>query len=366
MIFKEDWEKSKQRFDAFWSGEIIDRCCFAVTAPRNRPVDSRFELREAKDLNQKWIDSEFRLEQAMYSFSNTFFGGEAFPLFWNNLGPGAGASFMGSGYKLAEDTVWFDVNPPVKMWEDRPEIRFNRDSEMWKTVWDMTELFCKNARGNYIVGITDIGGTLDIAVSLRGNDALLYDLYDYPEELKKLINEIDTGWLQAYDNLQELLEKYMDGSSAWMGMWCKKRWYPIQCDFSAMISTEMFDTFVKPSLIRQAGHMDLSIYHLDGPGQIRHLDSILEIDSITGIQCIPGDTFNEKTGEFHSTYYSERWIPVYKKIQEKGKNLVLLSVHPSEIDDLIGCLSPKGLYISTSCKSEEEANRLLKKVEKWK
>jgi hypothetical protein len=80
MIYKEDWEKTKERFHAFWSGDIIDRCCFAITAPRGRPVDSKYEHRETRDLVQKWIDSEFRLEQTLYGFSHTYFGGDAFPL----------------------------------------------------------------------------------------------------------------------------------------------------------------------------------------------------------------------------------------------------------------------------------------------
>lgn len=365
MIFKHDWDKCKERFNAFWSGEIVDRCCFAVTAPRDKPVHAGIELREARDLVQKWMDSEYRLEEALRYFSHTFFGGEAFPLFWNNLGPGVGASLMGGGYKLAENTVWFDVDPPIKDWESKPEIKFHQDSDMWKTLWTMTELFCRKARDDYFVGITDIGGSFDIAVSLRGNDRLLYDLYDRPGEVKALIEQIDAIWMQVYDRLQTLIDQYMQGTSAWMGLWCKNRWYPLQCDFSAMISTEMFDEFVLPSLKREADFLDYAIYHLDGPGQIRHLDSLLEMDGITGIQCVPGAALSQRTGEFHSTFFSETWLPVYKKIQDKGKNLVLTEVHPSEIDDLLGYLSPKGLYIASSCNTEDEAVELLKKVAKW-
>ena len=364
MIFKDDWDKCKERFNAFWSGEIIDRCCFAVTAPRNKPLDSNIEFKEAKDLVQKWTDPENRFREAMHYFSNTFFGGEAFPLFWNNLGPGVGASFMGSGFKLTDNTVWFDVNPIIKDWKNMPEITFNQDSEMWKTVWDMTEMFCREARGNYAVGVTDIGGNFDIAVSLRGNDKLLYDLYDNPEEVKSLIERIDTIWIQIYSRLQSYIGRYMEGVSAWMGLWCEKRWYPLQCDFCAMISTEMFDEFVKPSLKKEADFLDYAIYHLDGPGQIRHLDSLLEIDGITGIQCSPGSALFKNTGEFHPGFCNETWIPVLQKIQKKGKNLVLLEVHPSEIDELMDLLSPEGLFISTSCKTEDDARELLKRIEK--
>jgi hypothetical protein len=366
MIYKDDWEKCKERFNAFWAGEIIDRCCFAVTAPRNKPLYPGVEFKEARDLTQKWTDPEYRYKEAMHHFSNTFYGGEAFPLFWNNLGPGTGASFMGAGFKLAENTIWFDADPIIHDWESMPEIKFNQECEMWKTVWDMTGLFCREAKDNYAVGITDIGGNFDIAVSLRGNDKLLYDLYDHPYEVKALIERIDDIWIQIYDKLQALTARYMEGVSAWMGLWCEKRWYPLQCDFCAMISPEMFDEFVKPSLQKEASLLDHAIYHLDGPGQIRHLDSLLEIDGINGIQCVPGSALFKNTGEFHPTFCNEKWIPVLKKIQDKKKNLVLHEVHPSEIDELMDILSPEGVYISTTCKTEDDARELIKKVEKWK
>lgn len=365
MIFKEDWEKSKERFNAFWNGEVLDRCCFAVTAPRNKPVDTGTEYRKAESLAQKWLDPVYRLKEAMHYFSHTYFGGEAFPLFWNNFGPGVGATFMGAGFKLAENTIWFDVKPIIDDWTSMPEITFNQNSEMWKTVWNMTEMSCNEAMDNYLVGVTDIGGNFDIAVSLRGNDKLLYDLYDNPEEVKALIDRIDTAWMQAYDKLQTYISRYMEGTTAWMGLWCEKRWYPLQCDFCAMISTEMFDEFVKPSLKREADFLDHSVYHLDGPGQIRHLDSLLEIEGINGIQCVPGSALFKNTGEFHHTYCNDKWIPVLKKIQKKKKNLILTEVHPSELDELMELLSPEGLYISTSCKTEDDAKELLKKVEKW-
>ena len=45
-------------------------------------------------------------------------------------------------------------------------------------------------------------------------------------------------------------------------------------------------------------------------------------------------------------------------------NLVLDSVHPSEVEELLDYLSPEGLFIASSCKTEEDAMELLKIVEK--
>ena len=46
--------------------------------------------------------------------------------------------------------------------------------------------------------ITDIGGTVDVVASLRGTQELLFDLYDYPEEVKAMTREVGACWKQAY------------------------------------------------------------------------------------------------------------------------------------------------------------------------
>jgi hypothetical protein len=366
MIYKEDWDKSKERFNAFWAGDIIDRCCCSVTAPRDKPLCPCPPAREPSDLQQKWLDPEFRLEQTKRAFAGTFYGGDAYPMFWNNLGPGVAAAFMGAGWRLADNTVWFDTNPPIKQWPARLEIKLDTAGPMWKTTLEMTRLFCENAGEDFLVGITDLGGSMDIAASLRGSDKLLYDVYDYPNEVKALVTEIDISWKQAYDLLQRLMDQYISGTCAWMGLWCPGRWYPLQCDFSAMISRTMFDEFVRPALAIEAGWFDHTIYHLDGPGEICHLESILEIEGIDGIQCVPGSMYQQSTGECHTLFCNELWLPVLKKIQQKGKRLVMNEVHPSELSSLMEHLSPMGLYMSMNCKTEEEAKVIVEKINNWK
>lgn len=68
-----------------------------------------------------------------------------------------------------------------------------------------------------------------------------------------------------------------------MNIWCPKRRYPIQCDFSAMLSPKLFKRFVLPDILTQAEHMDYSIYHLGGPNEIPYIDDIFASPKINGI-----------------------------------------------------------------------------------
>jgi hypothetical protein len=87
-----------------------------------------------------------------------------------------------------------------------------------------------------------------------------------------------------------------------------------------MIGPDMFKQFVKPELVETSKKLTNVFYHLDGPGQLVHLDSMLEIDTIQGIQWVPG------AGQPDAS----QWPQVYKKITEAGK---LIHVCSNMADD---------------------------------
>jgi hypothetical protein len=86
------------------------------------------------------------------------------------------------------------------------------------------------------------------------------------------------------------------------------------------------------------------------------LSVLLSIDEIDTIEFTPGLGF--------APTFSPQYIPLYKKIQEKGKRLYLLA-KPEEIEPLLTELSPKGLFLCTQAPSEEEADNLLRNVARW-
>jgi 5-methyltetrahydrofolate--homocysteine methyltransferase len=63
----------------------------------------------------------------------------------------------------------------------------------------------------------------------------------------------------------------------------------LQCDFSYMIAPAMFERFVLPDLAACCDHLAHAFYHLDGRGEIPHLDLLLSLPRLRGIQWIPGD-----------------------------------------------------------------------------
>ena len=360
MLYKNDWDMAKRRFEAFWECDMLDRCCISITAPRKNPPRSTIELKAPESLWQQWTDAELAYRTYSFVFEQGCFAGEAFPSTAAYLGPGVLAAFIGSDYTLKEDTVWYGREPVLKELDGRLPLTFNKQHELWIALRKMTEYYSINAPGKHIVAMTDLGGTYDVAVSLRGTQDLLYDLIDRPEEVVRLIGEIDEIWFEAFDALYSIIAKHCEGMSSWIPLYYPGRWYPLQCDFSANMSPTLFDAYVKPSLEREAAFLDRAVYHLDGPDAVKFLDSILDIDRIHGIQWVPGDT-----GVPESSVAHDKWFPLYEKIQKKKKCLVLMDVKPEEIGKILSRISSKGLFLTTVCNSEDEAEELLRLVRKW-
>ena len=117
----------------------------------------------------------------------------------------------------------------------------------------------------------------------------------------------------------------------------------------------MFEEVFLPGIVNECRFLDRSIYHLDGPAALRHLDSLLAIPELHAIQWVPGAGREDFA----------RWIPVYQKVQAAGKAVQVLCKF-SEIDTIIATLDPHGVFLSINeVPSHEAAEDMLKKLEKW-
>lgn len=151
MLYKEDWDKAKERFGAWWRGELIDRVCIQVCAPIGPascpPAPSDHEV--------KWTSVDYAIDCAEQRIKNTYYGGEAFPSYYPNLGPDVFSAYHGSRMLFENSTTW--VEPCIDDWENDPgKISFDSQNRLWKLTEEMTVEAVKRSRGNYIVGLTAI------------------------------------------------------------------------------------------------------------------------------------------------------------------------------------------------------------------
>ena len=354
-MFKETYKEALDAYETFW--ERTNKKRPIVNLCYGTPDYQMY--RQPESLEEKYLDMKYRHEAFKRRRDGLGYMAEGVPTCPSNFGPGCVAACIGSDFKLMPDTIWFGSEKVIEDPENIPSLEFNEQSEMWQLVKKSHEEFSSDEETHFT--IADLGGILDIVAALRGTEELLYDLYDYPDEVKEISAKVKKAWFKAFDLSVDAMMKYNQPFDSWMNIPSEKPWYPIQCDFCYMISPDQFEEFVLPDVTDQVNHMPRSIYHLDGAGEIPHLDMLLDIENLTGIQWTPG------AGK--EPLYDEKWFPLYKKIQDKKKNLVLIGGveerHMEEAERLVKSLDPTGLYFNVYASSKEKAEEMLEKITRW-
>ena len=350
---KDRFAKQLLMYEKYWNKEKLSRPILNISTRTKEPY------KKPESPEEKWLDENYVVGAALHDSQNREFLAEGVPFLFTNFGAGCLSACIGGDYQLSENTIWFDRNPIIDDWENLPEIKFDRNSEMWQNVERIQKKAFQHSEFN--TSITDIGGILDIICSLRGTENMLYDLYDYPDEVKAMTKHITKLWFEAFELQKKAVEEAGQPYNNWMNIPSSKPWYPLQCDFSYMISPAQFEEFVLPHLIEQVNHLERSVYHLDGVGEIPHLDMLLDIEDLTAIQWVPGGGQLPK--------WDEKWFPMYQKIQAKKKNLVLNGGFPTNdlkaAEKFIKSLDPTGVYISFAVPDRDTGERLVELIEKW-
>lgn len=347
MEYKPDFEESAARIDRWWRHEETDRPVIAVTAPKDGKKTRDFSTYSLED---RWCQPELVCEMARCRIENTLYLGEAMPYQIVTLGPNILGAAYGNPVVFAEDTSWQEHSM-----EDLGRFAFRSLSlkNQWlKRLEKITELALETGRGKYFVSLPDLGGSAEILAHLTGTEALCIAMMDEPELVLECVDKIIKDWQMAYDHFYHRLQRGQRGSLMWLNAYSKGKTYPLQCDFSAMISGEQYSAFYEEEIRRQCAFLDDSIYHLDGKEALQHLDTLLQIEELNAIQWCPGASAKGLS--------MVDWIPLLQKIVSHGKSLHI-QAKPEELPTLLQALPAKGLFLDVYCSNEYVARALQRK-----
>jgi hypothetical protein len=94
---------------------------------------------------------------------------------------------------------------------------------------------------------------------------LLHDLIERPEWVHSCLHKITDLYFRYYDIVYDPIRDEVGGSVFWV--WAPGRVAQFQCDFSAMISPDMFGDFIVQILTEMTERVSYSRYHWDGQGR---------------------------------------------------------------------------------------------------
>lgn len=256
------------------------------------------------------------------SFDSTIYLGDAFPHFYMRS-TGVLGEMLGQTHTIdsKRGTIWFEEMKGKELEEIHPKL--TKDNKLFQRGIRLINAFQKELGDDVALGIPNLGGMMDIVESMRGANNSLMDLYDDPDEVIRLNNDIYEAYEFAYKNyIDEIARHQTLGYTGWTPLLSQKPYFISQCDFCCMIGPKQFDEFVKDTLAKEASLIERSFYHLDGPGAVKHLDTIINC-GFDGIQWI--------NGAGSKPLDDEAWTEIYKKVHDAG---LLLQVYCSGVDEL--------------------------------
>jgi hypothetical protein len=346
---EQDWERIARDWTAWWAGEL-DRPLVMIEGVEPLPGAT---LPEVYDFTSNYpldMPADEVIDRYQAHLEARRFYGDAWPKWWPNFGPGIMAGFIAARVNSVPGTVWFEPTEELNI--EEIHLRYDDDNAWWRRVYELTSTAVERWGDQVCVAHTDLGGNLDVLASLRTTQGLLLDLYDAPDEVERVVGEITRLWLRYYDELDAVVQRTRRGTTPWAAIWSPGRCYMMQSDFAYMISPEMFERFVMPDLAACCDALDHGFYHLDGKGQIIHVDMLLSLERLCGIQWIPGD----------GQPPPEQWLPLLKRIRDAGK-LCQLYVSPEGARTIVQELGGRGFALCIDqTMSEEEATDFLKGI----
>ena len=349
---KPDFGKTLQRFEAWWHCQIVDR---PVVTIRQRQRNGQAVPRKTHaTLRDRWMDMDYAVETFAASIRDAIFPADSFPLFFPNVGPEICSTVFGCDLEFAEVTSY--SKPIAGSCRDILSLKPDLDNPYWNAIRHGTQLSLQAGAGKWITGLADLHTNGDLLASLRDPQNLCLDLADDIDGVRAACDHVTKHYPLMFDDLWKPIQAAGQPCTTWTPVLHAGRSYVTNCDFICMISPEMFQRTILPALVEEMRFLERNIFHLDGPGALKHLEALLKVKELNGVQWIYGASRGP----------AAKWIDVYKRIQAAGK---CAQICCQDIPDALAVMEnirPKGAWFDVRGAHEaQEIEAFLDRVTRW-
>lgn len=351
----DQWGKIKETYGLSWDKKL-ERPIIPVILRGKDPgrPEPKSPLLTQQNCNDLTIPAAALIDRIDYELSKYVFMGDAFPFFnLDCFGPGIVSAFLGAKLDNSTGRVWFFAQEELPISEIH--LEYDADNVWLCRIEDLCREAIKRWQGQVLFGMPDLGGAFDLLGVFRPAEKLFLDLYDEPDEVKRLTWELHELWHRFYKEINDILMPVNPGYTDWSAIYRDKPGYILQADISYMISPDMFNEFVKPEIEATCKRLDKVFYHLDGVGQLAHLDLLLEIEGLGGVQWIPGE----------GKPAQDEWPEVQRKIIDSGRNIHMTGDF-KKLERVAGQVGgTKGIILSPVWGDINEETEMAKKLFKY-
>lgn len=349
LEYRKDFAQVRENWRKFWDGTLGRPIIIsALPKPGFEPVKP-----------PPWgaaysVPHEDVVDRALRWAESHEFLGDAVPFHTPSICIGLFGAFLGAEIEETREEWGIDTHSVPFLEELEPEqLVLNWQSKWWERYIDLLETYRRKCSGRIIFGEAAFSCNLDFFAEIREATRIMLDFYDDPSGVFKVMDRLHAITEEIFAVQREIFDYDLWGSVTRHGMYSPGITGVPQCDFGYNIGPEQFDEFALPYLRKECEMLDHVEYHLDGTGNLCHLDSLCTIEKIGVVQWVPG------SGEAGK----KDWTDLYKDISFRGKGLII-GCRVDEVFDVIRKYPDnKRLCLGVHADNADQIRRLMDKLE---
>lgn len=351
---KENEAACRRRHRAFWGNSSLGTPLVFAVADKPGAKPAPWKTGRPRKEWDLWPD--WHLSMVETYLNGTCFLADAMPVASLMIGLDITntAVLAGGDYDYSSTDDFIDFKPGT-FDLNRPAPAFSPDHLLVRQLRACYETVIHHVGQRALVNPPMTLDALSSLYGLYGSQDFLTALVTHGDTIRQRVREMTATYLDFYDYFYDLLTAAGHGESAcWFQVFCEGRFEGVRCDFSLMLSREMFQEFVIPEITQVCDHMDHTLFNMCSVKHARFIDDLSQIQSLDGIFWNPEPYLNGVRD----------FLPELRRIKEKGMLLEIVCHRVDEAVLAVRELGPDGLYIlfEPRFESEGHANRALEKI----
>jgi hypothetical protein len=228
-------------------------------------------------------------------------------------------------------------------WLDRYDHRIRPNPAWLDRLIEFTGWLVELSAGRFPVALSLMRGPTDLLAAVRGATRSIYDLYDYPAEVKRTLHTLTDLWVQVARAQLAHIPTFAGGYCfSVQNLWSRQPGGWFQDDAVAYWSPPFYRQFVRDCEEKLSGSMAATGIHLH-PVSLFTVDDLVDMPHLDVIE-VNVDDVGPRLPEM---------IPRFRQILRKKRLLILGVFSEEDLELLRNSLSPAGLALQIKGDSPE-------------
>lgn len=263
-------------------------------------------------------------------------------------------AMLGTPVRIGEESIWAEEGGFDYSSLDSLDV--SQDNPWRQKYLEFVAALTERYGDRCPVGQPILRGVSDMIAALRGASQMVLDLYDRPGDFQRLARLCADILIGLVREQQTIAKPFGGGYEVeQLSLWAPGKIIRIQEDASALLSPELYVTYVQGEDRRLTDAFDYSVIHLHS-SSLFLLERILDVESLKCVQ-INKDVGGSAVQEM---------LPFFRMVQARGRRLLIRGkLDHDDLELLRHNLSPNGLYLQIVVESAQDATRLREFFRPW-